>query len=1009
MVEDNFFNALHSLKGDDLSLRVCVLVSTPLEVRLVERAIACEPSGLAGVDVWSWRTLAVELLEVFGLSGLRAATLSEVARFGIAPVLQELVASDDPAWLVKSAGHIPSEYRLARAFVRASELTTTTTEVLPLKHLDVILVRVEQTLEAEGFLLPGRAFTHAASVLARVAQSQPDSLARLIPAALVVGDENLLTPAVGQLRAAVTQQVQAVGVPAFTHQELPEHSPQVTRALITPNVSVEARVIGRQVYDWLESGVPPADIAVVTPSDARFQAVISHALLGYGIEHWVSLPQSSLASTRAAAVCIALAQSLDSMSGCLTCAQVLLQHTAGLSEVTAGGDGAHLVEHDCSGNYEFVSVVVQAVCGGPGRARVILESAAELNLQYGLRHWGSLLRWHLGDDDALSQVSARNAVAHASHVGPGRVRGAVARVSDSPELLEDMRDDLRALLLIFEPVLLGQVNNFIERFELVTQRARVNKWALKSAGIIRENLKGMDTVQAGRLFDTVERGVSTPISQMEKVGMGVGVYSVEHATSVSARHILWSGLAEGCAPVLTKVDPLVLGDADALHSHERAREQAAFALINRATQSVCSVSRVALGTRQQNIASRWFMQWSHSQQLGAAEVMHMREVESIDVISSTVQALVDYPKVIHGSTVDAAHNVAVAFVHAQDARDGDEARESDGLLGPLPHQENANEATWLDTQSLRRMLLDPDATGVTAKSVSPSALSAFVECPRKFFYRTVVGIGSSDEPSVETDAPANTWGSFVHSVLELVLTEAIALPAGEHAAFLVEQLVRLAPGYFPFYAGNHKMLDNRLHRQGRTLADTVNWEDLADLGSPRAEEHLTGIFHDITIAGYADFTWPTLIVDVKTGKKKTGTDLLRDQVQVQSYSAMAMASPSGLGPVSGELWYVSDRGPGVVSTDTATSATSHNSLFHTAVGSLSHALIQGEFPAVGDNAGGDKSPCTYCDFNEICPKDVGDRWDTLRSHSRFSNVYPISVHDVDASIDARDGSTEENR
>lgn len=78
--------------------------------------------------------------------------------------------------------------------------------------------------------------------------------------------------------------------------------------------------------------------------------------------------------------------------------------------------------------------------------------------------------------------------------------------------------------------------------------------------------------------------------------------------------------------------------------------------------------------------------------------------------------------------------------------------------------------------------------------LSPSALIAFIDCPLRFYFRYGAGIKETDE--IEENAEANTQGTILHKVLELlyqpfigtVLTEAMLKQAREKTKDIVTQV-----------------------------------------------------------------------------------------------------------------------------------------------------------------------------------------------------------------------------
>jgi CRISPR/Cas system-associated exonuclease Cas4 (RecB family) len=271
--------------------------------------------------------------------------------------------------------------------------------------------------------------------------------------------------------------------------------------------------------------------------------------------------------------------------------------------------------------------------------------------------------------------------------------------------------------------------------------------------------------------------------------------------------------------------------------------------------------------------------------------------------------------------------------------------------------------------------------------VSPSALSSFVACPRQFFYKKIVGLRASQQPSLEVDVPANTWGTFVHTALEGDFERLIPLSTEDRKRELCEVMEKQFPGYLPFFTGSEQQLASRIRVQAEAINNTIKWSDLASRSDYESEKYLKADFAGITIAGYADFAWPDHVADAKTGKMKSGAELVKDRVQVQAYSAILAKESDQV--VSGELWYLSSKGAAVVSTGVTGETEAQAPVFLTAIDSLKFAVDQGVFPAVGDNSGEMGTTCLYCDFNKICPTDIHDRWEEVKQDEQFSRVHPI--------------------
>ncbi|MCX6511596.1 MAG: exodeoxyribonuclease V subunit gamma [Actinobacteria bacterium] len=61
----------------------------------------------------------------------------------------------------------------------------------------------------------------------------------------------------------------------------------------------------------------------------------------------------------------------------------------------------------------------------------------------------------------------------------------------------------------------------------------------------------------------------------------------------------------------------------------------------------------------------------------------------------------------------------------------------------------------------------------TANPVSPTSLEEYAKCPRKYFFNHVLGISQDDRPEEQDAIPAYLKGSFIHDVLQQVVSAAM--------------------------------------------------------------------------------------------------------------------------------------------------------------------------------------------------------------------------------------------
>ena len=262
-------------------------------------------------------------------------------------------------------------------------------------------------------------------------------------------------------------------------------------------------------------------------------------------------------------------------------------------------------------------------------------------------------------------------------------------------------------------------------------------------------------------------------------------------------------------------------------------------------------------------------------------------------------------------------------------------------------------------------------------SYSPSALSAFYQCPRRFFLRSLLSIPEPEEEQPFEIISAAETGTLAHSLMEMLGAEKIAK----------EDFLQLAGEAFDrFLAKNPPLTAHSIRREKEDFLDLMNTAYEQDAANPRtsvmlAEEDIHAVHTEsgVKLHGLPDRVEVTgeqnaRIVDFKTMRKNDFVENDIDTCLQAVIYAFLVDQREGEKeepiPVQGGEYRLLRLGKktGFSFDETMKAALTDK------LKAFREALEEGRFdpPVFADKEGEaeEKEICRYCKFESICGKHV---------------------------------------
>jgi RecB family exonuclease len=308
--------------------------------------------------------------------------------------------------------------------------------------------------------------------------------------------------------------------------------------------------------------------------------------------------------------------------------------------------------------------------------------------------------------------------------------------------------------------------------------------------------------------------------------------------------------------------------------------------------------------------------------------------------------------------------------------------------------------------------------GRAATVFSATTLERFAQCPRRYFFDSILGVEPrpSDERLLRADGAA--VGSLVHRILERFVRPQIGIdPASTpDGPFAPERLLAIAEEEMAAFeaeglAGppNAWVVERaRLRRTLRQFAEVDRrWRQLHGIttvavempfgldGSPEVElsdsRRVPVRFRGVIDRVDRSVDGQLVVTDYKTGRAGSilsGENPLAGgrMLQLPVYAA-AVGAGAGR-PVQADLWFVNER-EGMRRLGYAVGPEELESAAQV-VGALADALSSGQFPAHPDD-GGHPGPCSTCPFDGVCPRDRARAWQQVRADPALSGYTELAA------------------
>jgi ATP-dependent helicase/nuclease subunit B len=287
--------------------------------------------------------------------------------------------------------------------------------------------------------------------------------------------------------------------------------------------------------------------------------------------------------------------------------------------------------------------------------------------------------------------------------------------------------------------------------------------------------------------------------------------------------------------------------------------------------------------------------------------------------------------------------------------------------------------------------------------LSATRLEAFAQCPRRYFFESVLRIEPrpTDERSFATDRLER--GTLMHSILERYVDPLLDQTLDDGSdLFGAERLLATAAEEMDRFEAEGRagpravweMEKVQIRRQLRAFAESdARWRRASGAVTVAVEQTF-GIEGSDPVAvavpgglpvqfrGRIDRVDRTadgtrVVIDYKSGSslpyRGDGDDHYQRGTALQLAVYAAAVSGDGPGQIRSEYWFVSERGSDDPLGYDLTADESDN--FGRVVGTLTDTMSRGLFPANPEpTAGQKKSPCDYCPYKKVCPDNRVEVW-----------------------------------
>ncbi len=989
---------------------VTVVTPSPSVAVATRRAVARLRGGLVGVNFQSMGALAEQLaaprLGVDGIgigvdrevvvAGVRAALAAEPGRLrpirhhrstweAVAATIADLDSVDadgGPTVDVAASGELPAEMRRLHGAVTALVGPLGGTEILRLAS--AVVTEGSARIDDVGpviVYLPGRLSPAEITLLATLAERVDVEL--LLGTAGRTADDTRVAEGLARL------DVQPPAVPV--------HRPTVTSVVSANDIDDEVRAVVRRLLRAADQGIPLDRMALVHPRGAPYTRVVADVLRSTDVPF--SAPSAESLAQRA------VGRVLTSFLGVIR---------------------SDFSRHDVVDLWA-TGIVVDA----DGRLVPSARFDEESRRLGVIRGAG---RWHTALDASDERIRARAPEDEETDAGlrewvvdhlatNARLRAALesleALAADVPTRWSDVGEWCDAVI----DGLCGPTN----------ARPSWPEYEIEADEAIRTvlgRLAALDRVEPAPtrevLFDTIESVLDAPAPRRTRTGTGLLVTTIDRPPVVPLDTIAVVGLVEGQVPAISR-DDVLLGDALRVElglpgtDDRRLAERRAFdaAVASASTTRMLSFARNDQRSGRTMVPSRWLLdalEESTGVRPDVEALMAGRPVGGVDVVHSYSAGLAS----VAADGVAALHADERAFASMASAGtpDGHPLLVDDIVASGTVaiRARRSGSFTRFDGN------LDGDGVDVSDLPVlSPTSLETYAACPRRWFFAHALRLRSVERPEEIDRLQARDKGTLAHLVLErffgeMLTADAVPPPGAPWSLPAIERLDAIAVEEFraleergltghprwwehdraEIVVALHRALQQDVEVRARFATMPIAVEFRFGRGDAPPLTVDLGDGRTIALAGSADRVdlgdGVLEIWDYKYTGSRSYHDLVKDEdaggdplqggtrLQLVAYG-MAAAAAHDVPEVHAAYWFLRP--------DTERTRVGYpvdadiRDRFRRVLGVLADGIGEGRFPARPGEFlwhRGTHAHCSYCDFDDICPRDRDEEWERVRFH-----------------------------
>ena len=570
-----------------------------------------------------------------------------------------------------------------------------------------------------------------------------------------------------------------------------------------------------------------------------------------------------------------------------------------------------------------------------------------------------------------------------------------------------------------------------------------------------QELAILDEVEDGADVDTfraaIDQALDRPATRAGALGEGLFVGPVRIAAGLRFDRVYLVGMVEGLVPAQPPDDPL-LPHSEREQAGLPPRSTAA-ERYDYLAAAAAGRTRVLSFARGNNIAmreqhpSRWFLEQASrlygspvypSMLSGSHDLVSLREQPWFEEVVSAQHGIntvsASQPADIHDYDL---HQLS-HWRQVGNAIDAHHLAQSEPVLSralEMQRARNAKPLTHWDGD-LTSAISPSGRIGLSNREFfSPTRLQTWATCPFRYFLSNVLGIAAPEQPEELATISALERGSLLHAILERFIQAAqeqgtIPPPDQPWTDDYRRQLFKVAEEEFQqaeqrgvtgkpllWELARDEMLsdlerflkeDAKLRKkhgvsphavenafgfsrkEDQTPLDWVEWSS-ARTGTLR----FRGFIDRIDLSPSGD---TALVLDYKTGGTSSYANMNKDPVQrgkLLQLPVYGLAARQLLGDevnIKVAYWFVTEKGNFKTRPPTPKTLEEMLDAFSDVVGTITHGIGAGLFPANPGKGGGN---CRYCEFKNLCPTRRELHWQRKCNDPRLSPY--VAMADEEAS------------